>query len=138
MLYSGDKMAGRSTAEIKCVKCKNVYESAVIDHIDLSQDRDLAKNLKSGKANRVQCPKCKKVQYLDRSIVINFEPENLIVVFDPAAKKKAIREEHEREYQTVIGFNEILEEVGGETEFKVISKIDQLKTLVTDYMKVHE
>ena len=102
MLRSGDKMAGKSTAEIKCVKCKKVYESDVIDHIDLSQDRDLAKNLKFGKANRVQCPKCKKVQYLDRSIVINFEPENLIVVFDPAAKKKAVREEHERDYQTVI------------------------------------
>jgi phage FluMu protein Com len=131
-------MAGKSTAEIKCVKCKKVYESDVIDHIDLSQDRDLAKTLKSGKANRVQCPKCKKVQYLDRSIVINFEPENLIVVFDPAAKRKAVREEHEREYQTVIAFNEILEEVGEETEFKVIDKIDQLKTLVTDYMKAHE
>ncbi|MHA2208642.1 MAG: CpXC domain-containing protein [Candidatus Thorarchaeota archaeon] len=131
-------MAGRSTTEIKCVKCKTVYEFDVIDHIDLSQDRDLVKNLKSGKANRVQCPKCKKVQYLDRSIVINFEPENLIVVFDTAAKKKAVREEHERDYQTVIAFNEILEEVGEETEFKVISKLDQLKTLVTDYMKVHE
>jgi phage FluMu protein Com len=138
VLRSGDKMAGRSTTEIKCVKCKTVYEFDVIDHIDLSQDRDLVKNLKSGKANRVQCPKCKKVQYLDRSIVINFEPENLIVVFDTAAKKKAVREEHERDYQTVIAFNEILEEVGEETEFKVISKLDQLKTLVTDYMKVHE
>jgi phage FluMu protein Com len=134
----GDKMAGRSTAEIKCVKCKNVYEFDVIDHIDLSQDRDLVKNLKAGKANRVQCPKCKKVQYLDRSIVINFEPENLIVVYDTAAKKKEVREEHERDYQTVIGFNEILEEVGEETEFKVISRIDQLKELVVEYMKSHE
>lgn len=134
----GDKMAGRSTAEIKCVKCKNVYEFDVIDHIDLSQDRDLLKNLKAGKANRVQCPKCKKVQYLDRSIVINFEPENLIVVYDTAAKKKEVREEHERDYQTVIGFNEILEEVGEETEFKVISTIDQLKELVVEYMKSHE
>jgi hypothetical protein len=131
-------MAGRSTAEIKCVKCKKVYESNVIDHIDLSQDRELVKNLKSGKANRVQCPKCKKVQYLDRSIVINFEPENLIVVFDPAAKKKTVREEHERDYKSVIAFNEILEEVGEETDFKIISKLDQLKTLVTDYIKVHE
>lgn len=131
-------MAGRSAAEIKCVKCKKVYECNVIDHIDLSQDRELAKNLKSGKANRVQCPKCKKVQYLDRSIVINFEPENLIVVFDPAAKKKTVREEHERDYKSVIAFNEILEEVGEETDFKIISKLDQLKTLVTDYMKVHE
>ena len=131
-------MAGKSTADIKCVKCKKVYESDVIDHIDLSKDRDLAKNLKAGKANRVQCPKCKKVQYLDRSIVINFEPENLIVVFDPAAKKKTVREVHERDYQSVIGFSEILEEIGEETEFKVISKLEQLKTLVTDYMKVYE
>lgn len=137
MPHFGDKMAGKSTAEIKCVKCKNVYEFDVIDHIDLSQDRDLVKNLKAGKANRVQCPKCKKVQYLDRSIVINFEPENLIVVYDPAAKKKEVREEHERDYQTVIGFNEILEEVGEETEFKVISKIDQLKELVVEYVKSH-
>jgi phage FluMu protein Com len=137
MPHFGDKMAGRSTAEIKCVKCKNVYEFDVIDHIDLSQDRDLVKNLKAGKANRVQCPKCKKVQYLDRSIVINFEPENLIVVYDSAAKKKEVREEHERDYQTVIGFSEILEEVGEETEFKVISKIDQLKELVVEYMKSH-
>ncbi|MHA2142252.1 MAG: CpXC domain-containing protein [Candidatus Thorarchaeota archaeon] len=131
-------MAGTSVAEIKCVKCKKVYESDVIDHIDLSQDRDLAKNLKAGKANRVQCPKCKKVQFLNRSIVINFEPENLIVVFDPAARKKSVREDHELDYQTVISFNEILEEVGEETQFKVISKLDQLKTLVADYMKAHE
>jgi phage FluMu protein Com len=137
MLQLGDKMAGKSTAEIKCVKCKKVYEYNVIDHIDLSQDRDLVKKLKAGKANRVQCPKCKKVQYLDRSIVINFEPENLIVVYDPAAKKKVVREEHERDYQTVIEFNEILEEVGEETEFKVISKIDKLKQLVVEYMKAH-
>jgi phage FluMu protein Com len=134
----GDKMAGKSAAEIKCVKCKKVYEFDVIDHIDLSQDRDLVKNLKAGKANRVQCPKCKKVQYLDRSIVINFEPENLIVVYDPAAKKKTVREEHERDYQTVIGFNETLEEIGEETEFKVISKLEELKGLVTQYMKSHE
>ena len=138
MLRSGDKMAGKSAAEIKCVKCKNVYEFDVIDHIDLSQDRDIVKNLKTGKANRVQCPKCKKVQYLDRSIVINFEPENLIVVYDPEAKKKAVREEHEKDYQTVIGFNEILEEVGEETEFKVISKLNELKDLVVEYMEAHE
>ncbi|MFW9967149.1 MAG: CpXC domain-containing protein [Candidatus Thorarchaeota archaeon] len=131
-------MAGKSTAEIRCVKCKNVYESEVIDHIDLSRDRDLVRNLKTGKANRVQCPKCKKVQYLNRSIVINFEPENLIVVYDPEAIKKSVREEREREYQAVIGFSEILEEVGEETEFKVVSKLEQLKTLVADYIKAHE
>ena len=130
-------MAGKSTSEVKCVKCKNVYETDVIDHIDLSVDRDLVKNLKAGKANRVQCPKCKKVQYLDRSIVINFEPQNLIVVYDPAARKKAIRETHEREYESVISFNEILEETGTETEFQVLHKLDKLKALVTDYMKEH-
>lgn len=130
-------MAGTSTSEVKCVKCKYVYETDVIDHIDLSEDRDLVKNLKAGKANRVQCPKCKKVEYLNRSIVINFEPQNLIVVFDPAARKKSIREVHQREYDSVISFNEILEETGTETEFQVLYKLDQLKDLVSDYMKEH-
>ncbi|MFW9846748.1 MAG: CpXC domain-containing protein [Candidatus Thorarchaeota archaeon] len=128
-------MAGTSTSEVKCVKCKHVYETDVIDHIDLSVDKDLIKNLKAGKANRVQCPKCKKVQYLDRSIVINFEPRNLIVVYDPAAKKKAVRETHQREYESIIGFNEILEETGTETEFQVLYQLDKLKQLVTDYIK---
>ncbi len=130
-------MVGRSTSDVKCVKCKNVYEADVIDHIDLSEDRDLWRNLKAGKANRVQCPKCRKVQYLNRSLVINFEPENLIVVFDPAARKKVVRENHMKDYESVVGFNETLEEVGTETEFKIVTKKEQLKKLVADYVKAH-
>ncbi len=130
-------MVGRSTTDVKCVKCKNVYEADVVDHIDLSEDRDLWRNLKAGKANRVQCPKCRKVQYLNRSLVINFEPENLIVVFDPAARKKVVRENHMKDYESVVGFNETLEEVGNETEFKIVTKKEQLKKLVADYVKAH-
>ena len=75
-------MAQTSIAEVKCEKCKTVYEAEVIDHIDLSEDREIVKALRTGKANRVQCSKCKKVMYLDRSIVINFDPESHIVVYD--------------------------------------------------------
>jgi len=130
-------MPGRSSTEVRCVKCKNVYETEVIDHIDLSVDRDLLKNLRAGKANRVQCPKCRKVEYLNRSVVINFEPENLIVMYDPAASRKAVRENHMREYESVVGFNETLEEVGSETEFKVVTKIEQLKDMISGYVKTH-
>jgi hypothetical protein len=130
-------MAGTSTAAVVCVKCKKPYETEVVEHIDLSQDRGLAKSLKTGKANRAQCPKCKKVMYLDRSIVINFEPDSLIVVFDPAARKKAIREDYVREYNSVISFSEVLEEIGEETEFKVISDVKKLGALVSKYLKEH-
>jgi len=130
-------MAGTSIITVDCEKCKKKYESEVVDHIDLSEDRDLAKSLKTGKANRVQCPKCKKVMYLDRSLVINFEPESLIVLYDPAARRKAVREEHIREYNTVIGINETLEELGEETEFMVISDKKKLRDLVTNYLKEH-
>ena len=81
-------MVGTSTAEVQCEKCKRVYEATVVDHIDLSMDQDLIKALRTGKANRVQCPKCKKVMYLDRSIVINFEPDDRIVFYDPNAGNK--------------------------------------------------
>ncbi|TXT55182.1 MAG: hypothetical protein BAJATHORv1_40092 [Candidatus Thorarchaeota archaeon] len=130
-------MTGTSTTEVKCVKCKRIYESVVIDHIDLSEDRELVRKIKSGKANRVQCPKCKKVMYLDRSIVINFEPQNLIVLYDPNLKKKEDIENVMRSYESIIGFNEIFEEIGAETEFKVISDIKKLKTLITDYAKLY-
>ena len=53
-------MVGTSIAEVKCSKCKKMYEADVVDHIDLSEDRDMIKSLKAGKANRTQCPKCKK------------------------------------------------------------------------------
>ncbi|MHA2426114.1 MAG: CpXC domain-containing protein [Candidatus Thorarchaeota archaeon] len=130
-------MAGTSMTEIKCVKCKKVYEADAIEHIDLSEDRDLIKNLKAGKANRVQCPKCKKVMYLDKSVVINFEPQSLIVVFDPKAKSKSKKEELKRDYDAIIGFNEILTELAEETEFQVISDLSKLKKLVDDYVKVY-
>ena len=131
-------VASTSVAEVKCSKCKNVYETDVIDHIDLSEDRELIKPLKTGKANRVQCPKCKKVMYLDRSIVINFEPENRIVIFDKKARTKAQKDSLMDDYQSVISFNEILSEIGEETEFEIITKIDKLKALLDDYQKAHK
>lgn len=130
-------MTGTSTAEVVCVKCKKPYETEVIEHIDLSEDRELARSLRTGKANRAQCPKCKKVMYLDRSIVINFEPDSMIVVFDPAARKKAIREDYVRDYNSIISYSEALEETGEETEFQVISDLKQLNVLVTKYLKEH-
>ncbi len=131
-------LANKSIAEVKCSKCKKVYEADVLDHIDLSEDRDLIKSLKTGKANRVQCPKCKKVMYLKRSIVLNFEPENRIVVFDPSARTKVAKESFMQNFQTVISFNETLSEIGEETEFLVVSKLDQLKALLNDYLKDHK
>ncbi|MHA1944055.1 MAG: CpXC domain-containing protein [Candidatus Thorarchaeota archaeon] len=131
-------MANTSVVEVKCSKCKNVYETDVIDHIDLSEDRDIIKSLKTGKANRVQCPKCKKVMYLDRSIVVNFEPENRIVVFDKKARTKAAKEDLMEDYRSVISFNEILSEIGEETEFSIITKLDKLKVLLDDYLKAHK
>ncbi|MBD3406827.1 MAG: hypothetical protein GF411_11990 [Candidatus Lokiarchaeota archaeon] len=130
-------MTGTSTTEVTCVKCKRVYETEVIDHIDLSEDRELIRKIKSGKANRVQCPKCKKVMYLDRSFVINFEPQNLIVLFDPHLKNKADIDNIMRSYESIISFNEIFVEVGAETEFKVISDLKKLKSLITNYAKLY-
>ncbi|MHA1575775.1 MAG: CpXC domain-containing protein [Candidatus Thorarchaeota archaeon] len=129
-------MPGSTKTEIKCVKCKTLFETEVIDHIDLSEDGDLIKNLRTGKANRVKCSKCKKVMYLDRSIVINFEPQSLIVMYDPKAKTKKSKEEWLEEYENVVSFNEILSELSEETEFKVVSKLDELKKLLTAYTKI--
>jgi phage FluMu protein Com len=131
-------LASTSLAEVKCSKCKNVYEADVVDHIDLSEDRDIIKALRTGKANRVQCPKCKKVMYLNRSIVVNFEPENKIVVFDPAARTKAAKEDFIQDFHSVTSFNETLSEIGEETEFLVISKIDKLKAMLDDYLKAYK
>ena len=122
---------------MKCSKCKKVYETQVIDHIDLSEDREMIKPLRTGKANRVQCPKCKKVMYLKRSIVVNFEPENRIVVFDPEARSNAAKENLLQEFHSVISFNETLSEIGEETEFLVISKLDMLKAMLDDYLKTY-
>ncbi|MBY8996533.1 MAG: hypothetical protein KGD60_02285 [Candidatus Thorarchaeota archaeon] len=131
-------MVGTSLTEVKCSKCKNVYESDVIDHIDLSEDRDMIKSLKTGKANRTQCPKCKKVMYLSRSIVVNFEPENRIVVFDPSAQTKEAKDEFIEDYRSVTSYNETLSEVGEETEFIVISKLDKLKEMLDEYVKARK
>ncbi|MHA2158320.1 MAG: CpXC domain-containing protein [Candidatus Thorarchaeota archaeon] len=131
-------MASTSVSEIKCSKCKNVYEADVIDHIDLSEDRDLIKPLKTGKANRVQCPKCKKVMYMDRIIIINFEPENVIVLFDKKARSKAVKESLMEDYRSVISFNEILSDIGEETEFTIITKLDKLKKMLDDYLNAHK
>ncbi len=130
-------LASTSLAEIKCAKCKNVYEANVVDHIDLSEDRDMIKALKAGKANRVQCPKCKKVMYLSRSVVVNFEPENKIVVYDPSARTKAAKENLIQDFHSVISFNETLSEIGEDTEFLVISKLDPLKSMLDEYLKQH-
>jgi phage FluMu protein Com len=127
-----------SSTEVKCSKCKKVYETDVVDHIDLSVDRDMIKALKAGKANRVQCPKCKKVMYLKRSIVVNFEPENKIVVFDPMARTKAAKESLLQDFHNVISFNETLSEIGEETEFLVISRLDKLKLLLDEYLKLYK
>ncbi|MFW9833840.1 MAG: CpXC domain-containing protein [Candidatus Thorarchaeota archaeon] len=130
-------MASTSLAEVKCSKCKRVYEADVVDHIDLSEDREMIKALRAGKANRVQCPKCKKVMYLKRSIVVNFEPENKIVVFDPQARTKAAKESLVQDYRSIISFNEILSEIGEDTEFLVISKLDKLKSMLKEYTKAY-
>jgi len=131
-------MVGTKTVEVTCEKCGKMYEAEAIDHIDLHDDRGLIKNLKSGKANRVQCPKCKKVMYLKRSIVINFEPESKIVVFDASAKSKAAKEEMQKTFENVVAFNETLEETGNETEFIVLHDLTELKRLLEQYLKVYD
>ena len=130
-------MPGVKTTEVECEKCGHRFEATVIDHVDLAEDRDLLKKVKSGKVNRVQCPKCKKVMFLQRSIVINFEPENLIVLYDPAATDSQRREELERDYKTVVTYNEVLEEIGEEIDFRIISDLSELKKIVTAYEKNH-
>jgi ribosomal protein S27E len=130
-------MAGTSEIDVKCVKCKHEYQAHVIEHVDLSEDTDIIKKLRRGKANRVQCPKCKKVQYLQRSIVINFEPQSLIVIYDPNAKSKSAHDSLVREYQSIINYNETLSEIGEETEFKVISDLKNLKPLLKEYASLY-
>ena len=123
--------------EIKCIKCDKAFETEVVDHVDLAEDGDLAAQLKSGKLNRAVCPQCKKVTYLERGLVVNFEPESLIVLFEPLAKTSEAKNELRKEYDALIHYNQIFEEVGKETEFRVISELDELKTLVNDYVKAH-
>jgi len=131
------RLTRTSIVEVKCEKCKTVYEAEVIDHIDLSEDREIIKSLKTGKSNRVQCSKCKKVMYLNRSVVVNFEPESHIVLFDPKARTNAQKEALMQDYHNVITFNEILQEVGEETEFTVLSNLSKFKDLLDQYMKAH-
>lgn len=123
--------------EIKCDKCQKVFETEVIEHIDLAEDGSLATQVKSGKLNRAVCPQCKKVTYRERPVVLNFEPENLIVLFDTSAKTPQVKETLRKEYETLIHYNEIFEEVGKETEFRVISELNELKKLIDDYVKSH-
>ncbi|MGY5872091.1 MAG: CpXC domain-containing protein [Candidatus Thorarchaeota archaeon] len=130
-------MTRTSIVEVKCEKCKAVYEAEVIDHIDLSEDREIIKSLKTGKANRVQCTKCKKVMYLKRSFVVNFDPESRIILYDPKARTNAQKEALRQDYHSVITFNEILQEVGEETEFTVLSDLSKLKVLLDEYSKAH-
>ncbi len=130
-------MVGTKTIEVTCEKCGKLYEAEAIDHIDLHDDRGLIRNLKSGKANRAQCPKCKKVMYLNRSIVINFDPESKIVVFDASAKSKAAKDEMQKTFESVIAVNETLEETGNETEFLVLHDLTKLKRLLEQYLKVY-
>ena len=40
-------LVSTSTTEVKCAKCKKVYEADVVDHIDLSEDRGMIKSLKA-------------------------------------------------------------------------------------------
>lgn len=132
------RLARMSTIEIKCEKCSNLYETTVIDHVDLSEDRELIKSLRMGKYNRAQCPKCKKVMYLDRSIVVNFDPDSLIVLYDPRAKTKAAKDTIMNDYHNVVSFNEILQETAEDTEFSIVTELNQLKKLLDDYDKAHK
>ena len=131
------RLTRTSTVEVKCEKCKIVYEAKVIDHVDLSEDRDIINALRTGKANRVQCSKCKKVMYLKRSIVVNFDPESLIILYDPKARTKAQKDPLMQKYHDLVSFNEILEEVGEETEFKILSNLTKLKEHLDAYIKAH-
>lgn len=130
-------MAGTSSIETTCKKCGTTFEATVVDHLTLALDEDieLAKTLKTGRFNRVQCPKCKKVDYLERSIVINFEPQNLIVFYDKNASNETVRQEIMSNYDDVTRFNEILEETRNEIEFQVISSAEKLKELIDEYLK---
>ncbi len=128
-------MPSTTKVEVKCEKCKRPFEADVIDHIDLHEDPELIRPLRNGKANRVQCPKCRKVMYLDRSIVVNFEPMNLVVVYDPNAKSKEAREALQKHYENITRFNETLLETGRDMEFRVITDLKELRKLLDQYVR---
>ena len=76
--------------------------------------------------------------YIDRSIVVNFEPESRIVLYDSHAKSKSDKDSIMSDYQSIISFNEILQETGEDTEFSIISDIKKLKALLDDYKKTYK
>lgn len=131
------QMPGTALTEIKCDKCARVFEAEVIEHIDLAEDGKLATQVKSGKLNRAVCPQCKKVTYRERALVVNFEPESLIVLYDASAKTAQAKEALRKEYDALIHYNEIFEELGKETEFRVISDLNELNKLIDEYVKTH-
>ncbi|RDE16841.1 MAG: hypothetical protein C4K47_00860 [Candidatus Thorarchaeota archaeon] len=130
-------MPGTTLIEIKCEKCQKIFEAVIIEHIDLAEDGKMAPQVKSGKLNRAVCPQCKKVTYVDRALVVNFEPESLIVLFDPSATTAQAKETLRKEYDTLIHYNEIFEEVGKETEFRVVSELNELRKLIDNYIGNH-
>jgi len=69
---------------------------------------------------------------------VNFEPENRIVVFDPEARTTEAKEHFKQDFHSVISFNEILSEIGEETDFIVISKLDKFKDMLDDYIKAYK
>ncbi len=130
-------MAGTSKIEVRCEKCNTTFEAIVVDHLTISEDLELAKALRTGRINRAQCPKCKKVTYIERSLVVNFEPQNLIVFYDKNATDEAVRQEIMNSYDSVTRFNEALEEARNDIEFRIISSAEQLKDLIDEYLKHH-
>ena len=59
------------------------------------------------------------------------------MVYDPKARSKSKKEELTRDYEAIIGFNEILTELAEETEFEVISNLTKLKKLIDEYVKTY-
>ncbi|MEM2141863.1 MAG: CpXC domain-containing protein [Candidatus Thorarchaeota archaeon] len=130
-------MVGTSTITVKCERCQHEYEVQVVDHIDVGSDTESVKLLKANRLSQVQCPKCKKVMQMDTSVVLNFEPENLIVLYDPQLKSEEDRAEIRRIYDSVVRFNEILEETAHEIDFRIVTSMDELTTLLDDYAQKH-
>ena len=60
-----------------------------------------------------------------------------VVVYDPKATSEEAKAAFQIDFDSIIAFNEILQEIGAETEFSVFSKLDDLKTLLEEYEKAH-
>ena len=58
-------------------------------------------------------------------------------MYDPKARTSAQKEALKQDYHNVITFNEILQEVGEETEFTILSDLKKLKDLLDTYTKAH-